>query len=235
MNITSSKRSAPDPALAAIVLGAGRGRRFGGPKAFLFWPPSGTLISRAIDAARPYAGEVRAVVAADDGDPLGSGVHRIVNPCPEQGMATSLRLGLCGLPAVVGAVMILLADQPFVTPADIEMVLAAWSTRPPGIRAVRPYYEGVPGHPVVLERTLVAKCARAMAGDEGLGRCLHGRDDVLAVPVCPVGRPSPGFDIDTLEEYRRALAVTGITGGGGIMSPESPKRAGMERPERRGN
>lgn len=225
----------PDPALAAVILGAGRGRRFGGPKAFLPWPPEKTLLSRAVGVVRPFAGEVLAVVSADDRHALGVGVRRIANANPEAGLAASLGLGLAALSDEIATVMVLLADQPFVTRGDVEMILAAWYGREPRVRAIRPYYNGVPGHPVVVSRALLADLSAGLAGDEGVGRALKGRDDVFELAVSVSGRPGPGFDVDTAADYRRALAEAGIAEDGGIIGREGPERAEMERPQRRGN
>ncbi len=127
--------------------------------------------------------------------------------------------------------MILLADQPFVTPDDLQAVVSAWQTRDHAIGAVRPRYGDHPGHPVILSRDLAATLAEALDGDRGMGPWLLGRTDVLTVALCPVGRPCPGWDIDTEEDYRRALAARSA-GSGGIMSVGSRTETGMERPER---
>jgi CTP:molybdopterin cytidylyltransferase MocA len=55
---------------------------------------------------------------------------------------------------------VVLADQPFITPAAVERVRAA-----PG-DAVRAVYGGAPGHPVLLRRALLAR-AGELRGDAG--------------------------------------------------------------------
>lgn len=87
-------------------------------------------------------------------------------------------------------VVVLLGDQPLITPAAIELVLAAG----PGARAA---YDGAPGHPAYLGPDHVAR-ARALRGDAGL-RGAPWR-------LVEAGHLASGLDVDTpqdLEEVRR--------------------------------
>ncbi|MCY0886260.1 MAG: NTP transferase domain-containing protein, partial [Firmicutes bacterium] len=131
----------------------------------------------------------------------------VVNPRPEAGLASSLRLGVQEVAAArpEAAVVVFLVDQPFIREADVAAVLAAYRRRPPGVHWVRPVYDGMPGHPVVIApdgRGLVEE----LGGDQGLGPALRNRPGVLTV-VRPVTGPChPSWDIDTEADYRRALA-----------------------------
>jgi len=181
-----------DPATrgAGIVLAAGEGRRFGGPKqlAELDGRPlvehalaalRGAGLDRAIVVLGARADEVRA--AADL-----SGAEIAVCPDWAEGLSASVR---CGLAAAgeVDEVVVLLADQPFITPAAIARVRAA-----PG-PAARAVYGGAPGHPVVLRRDVLAR-ARELRGDRGF-RDLLG--DAAQVECGDLADPQ---DIDTRED-----------------------------------
>ena len=52
--------------------------------------------------------------------------------------------------------------------------------------AALPTWEGRPGHPVLLSRRAFA-LVDGLEGDEGLGRVLRGRSDVVRLPVAEEG------------------------------------------------
>ena len=62
-----------------------------------------------------------------------------------------------------------------------------------------PEFGGKPGHPVLLDRRGFA-LADGLAGDEGLGRALRGRTDVVRLAVDDEGVV---LDVDTPEALSR--------------------------------
>jgi molybdenum cofactor cytidylyltransferase len=173
---------------AGLVLAAGEGRRFGGPKQ-LAEVGGRPLIEHALAAVRGLgrvvvvlgarAGEIRA--GADPG-----GAEVVVCEDWAEGMGASLRRGLEAL-AGADEVVVTLADQPFITPAVVERVRAV-----PG-PAVRAVYDGVPGHPVVVRAPLLAR-AGELRGDRGF-RGLAA--DFAEVECADLADP---LDIDTRED-----------------------------------
>ena len=144
-----------------VVLAAGEGRRFGGPKQ-LAEVAGRPLVEHALAAVATLdrvivvlgsrAAEIRA------GADLG-GAEVVVCEDWAEGMGASLRRGLA---AAGGAdeVVVVLADQPFITPAVVARVRAAAGD------AARATYAGAPGHPVVLRRALLDR-AGELRGDAG--------------------------------------------------------------------
>jgi len=157
---------------AGLVLAAGEGRRFGGTKqlAELGGRP---LIEHALAALGELERVVVVLGARAEEIRAGADLGRAeVIVCGDwsDGMSASLRSGLDAL-AEAAEVVIVLADQPFITAAVVERVRAAAG---PAARAV---YGGEPGHPVVIRRPLLGR-AGELTGDAGFRDLLGGAAEV---------------------------------------------------------
>ncbi|HEV7726998.1 MAG TPA: nucleotidyltransferase family protein [Modestobacter sp.] len=189
-----------DRPVAALVLAAGGGRRYGMPKALVEYEGS-LLVERAVRTATAVCDPVLVVLGARAVDVWRSadlgGATVLANADWETGMASSLRTGLDGLrgwPGRVDAVLVLLVDMPGMT-ADALARMAEHAA--PDVLAV-PTYDGVRGHPVLLGREHWAGVAESASGDEGARRYLAAHEVIevdctgLADPVdldVPPGTP----------------------------------------------
>src|SRR3954467_4949939 len=104
--------------VAAVVLAAGGGRRYGMPKALVEYGGS-LLVERAVATAQAVCDPVLVVLGARAVDVWREaqldGVLLLVNQEWETGMASSLRTGLDGLrglPGRIEAALVLLVDMP---------------------------------------------------------------------------------------------------------------------------
>jgi molybdenum cofactor cytidylyltransferase len=185
--------------IGGLVLAAGAGRRFGGPKqlADLDGAP---LLQHAVDAmlAVPAIEPVLVVLgAASDrvraAVDLG-GAEPLVCDDWAEGMAASLR---CGVRAVGDCdwTVVTLGDQPLVTPQVIAAVIDRAVSAPAGVAAVRATYGGEPGHPVALGRPIIASVGE-LRGDIG-ARELLAHAVTRTVEVGRLCRPD---DVDTPED-----------------------------------
>jgi molybdenum cofactor cytidylyltransferase len=182
--------------VGGLVLAAGEGSRFGGIKQLA--PLGGrpllehALASVAVlDPRLVVLGhEAQAILAAVDLQ----GAEAVVCEEWREGQAASLRRGLVALGDVDAAVVVL-GDQPRITPAAVFAVAGAAGD---GVAAARASYGGKPGHPVLLGRELLAR-AGELRGDVGF-RDLLGSVDVREVEVGELADP---VDIDTREELAR--------------------------------
>ncbi len=166
--------------VAAVVLAAGAGTRFGGPKQRL-------LLPRVLERLRETSVEDVVVVAgAYELEVEGA---RVVE-CPgwERGPGVSLRCGLAALGRETESAVVVLADGPELAPEAVERVLAAWRESA-GDDLVAASYGGVRGHPLLLARALWDAVP-----DEGL-RALTP----LLVPCDDLGDPG---DVDRVEDLR---------------------------------
>lgn len=190
--------------IAAIILAAGSASRMGSPKQLLDW--GGRPLLRVV-AEQALAGpfdQVLLVVgaaqiqvqAALEGLPL----HIIANPDYAVGQSTSLRAGVAALGPQVAAALVLLGDQPFVTPAIVEQLVAEW--RSSGASIVAPVYAGQRGNPVLFARAVFPELL-AIVGDQGARGVLSA--DPARVRLVAFDDARPLADIDTPEDYQRLV------------------------------
>jgi len=193
--------SAPAKRVAAVVLAAGQGLRFGSQK--LLAPLRGRpLLQHALDAANASSLSPIVVVLGADADAIETGVSpgraRLVrNPDHATGQASSLRVGLRFLDASDAAVVVL-GDQPNVTAALLDALVAA--QRSSGAPAVVCTQEGRRSPPTLLHRDLW-KEVDALRGDTGAREVLARLPDVAVLEVA-AGLASLD-DIDTPEDRER--------------------------------
>jgi CTP:molybdopterin cytidylyltransferase MocA len=167
--------------VAAVVLAAGAGSRFGGPKQRLLLPPVlAALRSSSVDDVVVVAGRY----------PLDVDARVIECPDWERGPGASLRCGLEALPPESEAAVVVLADGPDLAPSTVDRVVESWRSGAGDVVAAS--YDGVRGHPVVLGRA-----AWPSVPDEGA----KGLEPVL-VPCDDLGAPG---DIDFADEVPNRL------------------------------
>jgi CTP:molybdopterin cytidylyltransferase MocA len=180
--------------VAALILAAGEGRRFGGTKqlAELDGRP---LLEHVLAAVRGIS--PRVVVLGHAADEIVAtvdlhGARPVICPDFADGQAASLKCGLAALDA--DAVLVVLGDQPGITAEALHAIISAAGEED----AVRATYHGVPGHPVLLRAPLLAR-AGELSGDVGF------RDLLRDARVCEVeiGHLADPTDIDTREELAR--------------------------------
>jgi molybdenum cofactor cytidylyltransferase len=187
-----------------LILAAGEGRRFGGPKqlALLNDRP---LLEYAVDAMRAvptiapvvvvlgaYAEQIRATVDL-------AGMRIVVCTDWRHGIAASLRVGLATAPDAE-VVIVTLGDQPRITSEAIARLADERG-------AARATYAGVTGHPVRLTAREIAM-TRDLHGDVGARPLLAGARHVECGDLCDPA------DVDTIEElYELQRAGTFDAGG----------------------
>ena len=118
-----------DGRTVGLVLAAGAGSRFGGGK--LLASVGGRPVLQHVLDALAAAGidDVIVVlgrdVAAIEDAISWRGESRVVNPDPERGLSSPLRVGFAAVPADADAVLVALGDQPLVPVETIRALVAA--------------------------------------------------------------------------------------------------------------
>jgi len=192
---------------AGLLLAAGAGRRYGMPKS-LVERDGRLLVEHALATLRDGGCDPVVVVLGAASDrvreraELGGAVV-VDNPEWEQGMGSSLRVGLSALAETridVVAVAVLLVDTPGITSAAVARVVR----RACSSVLVAASYQGRRGHPVLLGREHWAGVAALAVGDQGarayLARhspALIACDDIaddqdLDTRTCPPGSVAVG-------------------------------------------
>jgi len=161
--------------IAGVVLAAGGSSRFGSPKqlAELRGRP---LLDHVVDSVRAVptvdpiivvlgadAERIRATVDLED-------VDIVVADEWAQGISASLRAGIAAAGGAE-AVVIMLGDQPLISPQVIAAVVERFAGATPAARAT---FGGAPGHPVLIKRRLFADVAE-LRGDSGARELLEAR------------------------------------------------------------
>lgn len=181
--------------LAAIVLAAGAGSRFGGDKLAAQFEGE-RLISHAIRAARAAPVE-RVIVVCPPGLDIGQWpgtppVEGLRIASPE--LSCSLKAGIAAAAGSDGA-FIFLGDMPLVPHGVASGLAEVLATN----FAAIPQYQGRNGHPVLLA-ALAFPAIADLQGDEGAGRLIKSRKDVAFLDC-----PDEGvlLDIDRADDIAR--------------------------------
>jgi CTP:molybdopterin cytidylyltransferase MocA len=180
---------------AAVVLAAGKGSRFGGHK--LLAELHGTpILQYVLNVAAEVALDPVVVVLGADAEAIVTRLWwrnevRLINPSPDDGISTSVRMGLASL-ALTDAdrALVLLGDQPRLSATQLATILAA----PPDAARpiVVPRYNATPGNPVLLERA-AWPLASQLSGDSGMVQLFRSRPELVRYVDIDGANP----DIDT--------------------------------------
>jgi molybdenum cofactor cytidylyltransferase len=172
--------------VAAIILAAGRGTRFGAEPKLLARLKGKPLVRHVAEAAVlahvdpviAVTGHRVAEIAACLAD---LPVETVFNERFAEGLSTSLKAGFAALPGGCRAAIVLLGDMPAIGTVLIDELITAW-TLAGSPAALVPTHAGQRGNPVVVSTALGPEIA-GLIGDTGLGPVLRQRTDILFHPV----------------------------------------------------
>jgi len=193
----------------------------GRDKALLPWPPASsgslavsavtaeTFLSAAIRLYFPYVDEVLVVVGKNEAAlaPIvyANGAALVINPEPERGQFSSLRVGLQEvLNRGRDAAMVTLIDRPPVRSETLEKLETAFERATAHRKwAVIPEYQGRHGHPILLGREMLTEFLAAPETSNAQ-EVEHAHQS--EIEYVPVDDPLVALNVDTPEQYA-ALSV----------------------------
>jgi len=194
--------------IAAIVLAAGRSKRFGPANKLLAIIQTDPLIVRVMKALSPCPLAETIVVTGRDHDAIAEAVapfgSRLVNnPQYARGMGKSISVGINALGPDIDGALIVQADMPFVNPATISALVAKFDESG-GQCLVVPEAKGSWGNPVLWPRDLFPELAK-LDGAEGARALIFDHYDRFQ--SLGVEQEIEFIDIDSVETLQRVIEL----------------------------
>jgi molybdenum cofactor cytidylyltransferase len=194
--------------LSAIVLAAGMSTRMGQNKLLLGFKDK-PLIAHAVDTLLASEIDEVIVVLGHEADKVqeklrGKQVRLIQNPDYREGLSTSVRAGVNAVSSQAAGIMVYLADQPLLEPADANRILRAFThAKEVGKSIVVPFFDGQRGNPVLLD-SLYREAILGVVGDVGCKGVIRRYPD--QVFVVEMENDHVVRDVDNMEEYEGVLS-----------------------------
>jgi molybdenum cofactor cytidylyltransferase len=199
------------PRVTGLLLAAGGSKRLGQPKQLL--PYGGTtLLEHTLATARACSFDQLICVIGGAAEEIRAqvdlgGAEVLQNDDFGEGCSSSIALALSAVDADSEVLVLLLGDQPGVTPATVDALLAGRGDAPLALCG----YDNGRGHPFAFARNLFSELA-TLHGDKGVWKLQDRYEDVLV--EVPIAGPVP-LDVDTWEDYEavtRAAPASSPTG-----------------------
>lgn len=205
---------------AVIILAAGSSSRMGSGRHKLLLPlDDRPVLAHVIDASLQTHAQPIIVILGHQSDKVRLHIKQyldheqitiVENVHYQQGMSSSLRTGIQTLLAndyrnkhtshQIDSALIVLGDQPLITPKIIDTLIAAY--RSTGKAIVAPLYSGKRGSPVLFDKSLFTALIE-VTGDEGGRTVLERHRDELE--LIEIGDALANYDVDTWEAYEQVV------------------------------
>jgi molybdenum cofactor cytidylyltransferase len=192
--------------VAAIILAAGSSERMGQLKQLL--SIDGQPMVRRVTEVVCASGLAQVIVVVGahaekvEASLSGLPVELVHNRAWQEGLSTSLRIGIGALRPDTMAVLVVLADQPALTSNLLQQLVERYrATRAP---VVAPFYRGQRGNPVLFDRSLFPEL-QAVQGDRGARRVVQRYGEQMERVACD--HPAVVQDVDTPGDYQRATGA----------------------------
>jgi len=221
----------------AVILAAGMSSRMGEAKQLLRLG-NNTLLGQVLENVRSSGVTDIVLVLGHEAEKIKERISTenlsvVINESYRQGMGTSLRAGLAALPPDVDAALIVLADQPFVLPKTLDLLMDEYTRS--SAQIVIPTYKGFRGNPVLLDRSVFSE-VMALTGDIGC-RAIFGShlEGIAKVPVEDIGillDMDSKDDFELLNDFRNTSVsekmLIEVANRGGRDDPEAESARGRE-------
>lgn len=186
--------SDPEPAIAGVLLAAGRGGRFGTDNKLLVEVNDKPVVVHAVETLVAATVAPVVVVLGFEADRVRRAladypVDFVINPDFADGQATSVRTGVSALPDRCAAAVFALGDMPVVRPETVDALVTAYCNDVGEILAAAA--DGKRGNPVLFAASYFADL-RDVQGDTG------GRELIIEQGrLIDTADPGVRLDVDT--------------------------------------
>ena len=192
------------PSFAGVILAAGASSRMGRDKALLPWR-DGTFLSAAIAALQAETELVLVVVGRNEADlaPViyANAAFEIVNPNPEAGQFSSLRIGLQEvMDRGRDAAIVTLVERPAPRLETIAQLKSVFMAASDPTWAVVPEYAGKHGHPIVIGREMISVFLSAPASSTARDVEHANQSHIVYVAV---DDPLVAVNVNTEEDFEK--------------------------------
>lgn len=184
----------------ALVLAAGKSSRFGATKQLEIYEGM-SLAARAVRLAEQTCGSRSVLILGNDWQSVAVSCAPLqgfflVNSEFAAGISTSIAAGMRSIYHVADAVLVILADQPLITAAHLQALVAEWEQNASSI--VASCYANTLGPPAIFPRQYFAALA-GLEGDKGARKLLETGGDEVRRIIFTDG----AVDIDTPDDLRK--------------------------------
>jgi molybdenum cofactor cytidylyltransferase len=204
--------------VSAVVLAAGMSTRMGRNKLLLTFRDKPLVVHAMDTLLASTVGEIIVVLGHEsekvwnqledhagqvaNGAP-GSRVRLIKNPDFRDGLSTSVRTGVQAVSPEAEAIMIYLADQPLLEPADVDRIIAAFAAaKAENKMIVVPFFKGERGNPVILDASL-RDSILGVVGDVGCKGVINRYPE--KVYIIEMENDHVVRDVDDAEAYEKLV------------------------------
>ncbi|MEL7166442.1 MAG: nucleotidyltransferase family protein [Pseudomonadota bacterium] len=194
--------------MPVLIPAAGLSSRMRGTDKLLLEVDGRPLLRRQIEIAQSVSADVCVALPPAPHpryEAVPDGVSVVAVPDAAKGMSASVRALVTQVLDRASQAMILLADLPALTAADLRAVLDAADAHPDALIWRGATQDGAPGHPLVVSRKLFAEF-QALRGDTGGAQVAKAHRDRTHLVALPGNRAR--LDLDTPEDWTAWRAGT---------------------------
>ena len=187
--------------LSILILAAGNSSRLNYPKQLIEFEGQ-TLIERITETALKISDDILIVLGGNSEliipklERFNHTISTIFNPDWQQGMGTSIRIGVEKLAQKSDLILILLSDQPFVSKILLQNMMQIFIKSQNHI--VSCTYNEQLGVPMLFDKSIFPELLR-LSGDKGAKSFLH----LYKNSISTIDFPEGIIDIDTSEDIEK--------------------------------
>ena len=188
-----------------LIVAAGESKRLGTPKQLLQFEGQ-SLINRLVSIVRdavefPITLVLGAAADAIEAQLTNTNLLIVKHEEWKEGMGSSIRVGLKQMmeqEANLDGVLILVCDQPFLKPENIQSLVHLQQST--GLPMAACFYEGIVGTPALFHQSMFPDLLQ-LTGDIGAKKIMKDK----MVNVAKLNYEKGVIDIDTIEDYQKII------------------------------